>query len=128
MKAQELRIGNYLQGEQLNIPRIQIGSDGICQITGYGIHLIEEGNSLGLKPILLTEEWLLDFGFGESKIDDSGIFSPCFKMMVQKDYVYGGFMFRYTIGEKSAGYAPIKYVHQLQNLYFALTGEDLIKR
>jgi hypothetical protein len=66
------------------------------------------------KPIPLTEEWLLRFGF-EKKY---------------KNYEMGDFMFfkgscsRISYKLSLIG-INIKHVHQLQNLYFALTGEEL---
>lgn len=51
---------------------------------------------VGLKPIPLTEEWLSRFGLNDNQHT------------------------RITIPRN------IKYVHQLQNLFFALTGEELV--
>lgn len=76
-------------------------------------------------PILLTSEWLERFGF--NKRDDGGsidwwrgigkITSDWWVKITEiKDSNY----FFYRSGDH-----PIKYVHQLQNLYFALTGEEL---
>lgn len=60
-------------------------------------------DSLDENAIPLTEEWLLKFGV-ESIYD--------FKI-----YNDDGDVFYYAVG--------CEYVHQLQNLYFALTGEEL---
>lgn len=73
------------------------------------------------RPIPLTEEWLLKFGFEEksthlyrrvtndfafafqiSRISNNGWCSPLFGMR-----------------------HPVQYVHQLQNLYWCLCGEEL---
>jgi len=70
-----------------------------------------------IEPIPLTEEWLLKFGF-EIK---QGRFGN----------EYWGKINLYTSSDKKIvfcfdGYLKgIKYVHQLQNLYFALTGNEL---
>src|SRR5690606_38180140 len=83
-----------------------------------------------IKPIPLTEEWLLKFGFSRS---DKGSVSAQFnlginpvtndnmiqliwlKNLMTTGYSLDGFPF-YT-----NGHFKINYVHQLQNLYFALT-------
>ena len=78
-----------------------------------GIH-IGMGKTFGfneLKPILLTEEWLLKFGFSIFKnmyfIKGMQIWKCNDLFLCNKNGIY------------------IKYVHQLQNLYFALTGKEL---
>jgi hypothetical protein len=84
-----------------------------------------------LKPIPLTEEWLLKFGFKkrESSVSDSFYIGEnpttrdwmfdIFWIKNMMDYSYEDYPFYRN------GHFKIKSVHQLQNLYFALTGEDL---
>jgi hypothetical protein len=70
-----------------------------------------------IKPIPLTEEWLLKFGFSK-KVDyllQKRGFSICFE---KHGDIFECFL-------ESIG-IEIEYVHQLQNLYFALTNEELI--
>jgi hypothetical protein len=75
-----------------------------------------------LKPIPLTEEWLLRFGFvKDSEYDNT------FNLGIE---VLNGFKdFTIDIRAKvlllDCMEIKIEYVHQLQNLYFAMTGEDL---
>jgi hypothetical protein len=66
-----------------------------------------------LKPIPLTEEWLLKFGF--DKIDFQFIKNGIKLFPIRDLYYRGNFPIK----------SDIKYVHQLQNLFFALTGEEL---
>jgi hypothetical protein len=73
-----------------------------------------------VKGIILTEEWLLKFGF-ELDIEDDGYSKGKYKVSVSDE---GCIFFIYD------SYYPIeickfKYIHQLQNLYFALTEEEL---
>ena len=56
-----------------------------------------------LQPIPLTAEWVKRFGLNQSNL-------------------VGGI---YTDGDLYITVDMPKYVHQLQNLYFALTGEEL---
>lgn len=65
-----------------------------------------------IEPIPLTDEWLVKFGFEKS-----------YKSFVKGDFTFitnHGLAYKLTIITNLP-----KYVHQLQNLYFALTGEEL---
>jgi len=123
MKASELRIGNYVKYLTLN---------GNSEILANGIYLFELGE-LELDPILLTEKWLLKFGFENNKHGNwnryfkDGIYPRSFAFQFYKngrvDFWYGDF----NVGNLNRiKYNPLQYVHQLQNLYFALTGKELI--
>lgn len=65
------------------------------------------------EPIPLTEEWLLKLGFNKEE---------CFYILkgVCLEDEYDG---RYRLDGQSDCF--IKHVHQLQNLYFALTSVEL---
>lgn len=76
-----------------------------------------------IKPIALTMDWLLKFGFVTDDItywlyDYSEIQIGAFKGNVFIP-LYEGSLNRDLC-------APVVYVHQLQNLYYALTGKELI--
>jgi hypothetical protein len=108
MKAQELRIGNYLQDFGGNIAQV--------------IHLTKDKIILE-SPITLTEEWLLKFGFSNGISKGGFTFDKCKLSIHLKSYSYPNgrtYFNSWCILEKQ-----IEYVHQLQNLYFALTDEEL---
>jgi hypothetical protein len=127
MTANELRLGNWINVGGNSINTYQTYKPR--QITANGIKAIEEENEerpdavLSIwQPIELTEEWLLKFGFKTHDkhdyfidISDSSVFHFWFS-------VYSGDGFYYI----DAFDIKLKYVHQLQNLYFALTGQELI--
>jgi len=101
MEANELRIGNFVE------------YNGFVR-TIVSLNLGTEVNAL---PIPLTEEWLLKFGF--IKVLDY----PCFRLEGLQ-IEFNGFDSQWGSGlldEKTV----IKYVHQLQNLFFALKGKEL---
>lgn len=107
IQASELRIGNLLYW----------GDKGISPIQAGGILLLSQ-NKLHIKPqpIPLTEEILLKCGF--KKHITSDIYPTyAFKFM----NVNNGVLYVLKIGFLN----HIKHIHQLQNLYFALTGEEL---
>lgn len=115
MKANELRIGNYYY-EGVNILKVKT----ITHYDGLG-SFVNHIDTLDtdIHPIQLTEEWLLKFGFEHSRV---GLFG--------NNYILNGV----SIQLKGLGVymfvhharCEIQYVHQLQNLYFALTGEELL--
>ena len=70
-----------------------------------------------INPIPLTEEWLLKFGFDNKHNKDKFTIILKGKLNYEKGRTYFN---SWTILEKQPD-----YVHELQNLYFALTGEEL---
>lgn len=118
MKANELRIGNLVDlGNR--IAKVTEINHLSCVV----VDLEETQDTIEdyerTRPILLTEEWLLKFGFEWKGNKFLTIFTPCGKALV---YIGDNFF-------KFSGITieiQIKYVHQLQNLYFALTGEELV--
>lgn len=78
------------------------------------------------EPILLTEEWLLKFGFNckyKSVHNHWNLGSFCIEQKSDEDD------FGNSIPQEQIFYynfqSEIKYVHQLQNLYFVLTEKEL---
>jgi hypothetical protein len=67
--------------------------------------------------IPITEDWLLKFGFEMYEFDNK---TPQFRFKEMLIIYREGFLYDYGTGLK------IDYVHQLQNLYFALSQQELI--
>jgi hypothetical protein len=107
-----LRINNYyeLKGSVLG--------GGICQLKNLKdfIHIGDLIESDLVKPIPLTEEWLLKFGFQRfpwGLVKDGLLFKDDLKCS-------------YLILQVGNGFErKIHYVHEFQNLYFALTQREL---
>jgi hypothetical protein len=118
MKAQELRIRNYARRKQDGIV-FQLNSDEIRWID-YGLNLDSFGKEI-FEAIELTEEWLLKFGFVKRGIYYHFPKNDIFKLEQYKNK--NAFWLRH--GTESIDCTRINYVHSLQNLYFALTGEEL---
>lgn len=114
MKATELRIGNWVSignKDQTIDLHIQFDFD-------EGGWYVDDMNIDNVRPIPLTEEWLVKLGvplgfetFSNNYMIEDTIDAYCVRLS-------------YDVG-MSKFIAETKYVHQLQNLYFALTGEEL---
>ena len=134
MKASELRIGNFISSCFPISVVIGIDDEGVIDTAYYehgkGVDYTSEwhSNEGSINPIPLTEEWLVKFGFSSSenvflnlefKKDDTE-----FCIMPITDGVLSEGM-QIPAYELSVLMPHIKHVHQLQNLYHALTGEEL---
>jgi hypothetical protein len=128
MNLAELRIGNFIhQGKH--------GEGAISAHKLYQYELFRNGQPSTehyseWRPIELNAKWLLSYGFEKSSRQD----------YAKKIPRSGGFVLRITLskegnigtviqGEKKDGFNllshTLKYVHQLQNMFFALAGEEL---
>lgn len=123
MKAIELRIGNYVwegYGGYYQVLAIMPNSVDLVKpfMSMSGRYDIET-----IKPIKITKEWLFDLGFEKTELSGS---IDCY--------------LNHSIGLNTYSKTPvdyywlkdyhninIKYVHQLQNIYFSLTGKELLK-
>jgi hypothetical protein len=118
MKASELRLGNWV--EQPN--------DGVTRVTAV-LNDLQIKTETGYvdkycRPIPLTEEWLLKFGFKDLPVNYMGFYEfkiGTFSIIREQDE----YCFPYETYSGDNIDLEIKHVHQLQNLYFALTGEEL---
>jgi len=111
IKLSELRIGNWYEydGEP-------------TQWSFDDLRNLEFETSYIGEPIPLTPDWLDRAGFEE--FDDDGGYELKSDMAIQLHYAYlsdDGYDFIFD----TQFIVRIKFVHQLQNLYFALTGKEL---
>lgn len=118
MKVEELRIGNliFYHSNFTKETRVKV-VDLITFSLLLGSH--EEFKESYL-PIPLTEEWLLKFEFWTSDWD---VHSTLRKQVLDSSLVYDKDNKTFDLGDLLN--IKIEYVHQLQNLYFVLTGEEL---
>lgn len=117
MKANELRIGNLLYYHSTNL----VGT--VSLISDFVFDCRNEIGSFTpnckYDPIPLTEEILLKCGFFYDVDCDTYKVSDCTLQIDLSDFETA----EAIVFAESLGY--IKYLHQLQNLYFALTGKEL---
>jgi hypothetical protein len=107
MKAEELRIGNYVNYN---------GKDCVFDIYDI-VNLHDDEDCANLtNPIPLTEEWLLKFGFEIYEFDHKeNQYGLKGRLIVLRE----GYFCDYGTS------VVLKSVHQLQNIYFALTNNEL---
>ena len=135
MKAKELRIGNLVT--------FNYKWDVVCTVKEIRQHSVRVSfdtlpNSMNALtthpdnyiPIRLTEEWIINFGFEKTKhshgydcyingVFDFDIVSPgrYWVLAIYKDESCTDSLY--------FAHGRLEYVHQLQNLFFVLTGEEL---
>lgn len=119
MKLNEIRIGNYFEVDTVGQPCPDRLENGIYLWDNWHSYYEFGFDERIFKPIPLTEEWLERFGFDYLIIEDEYRFNWIIINRDEKDGVI-------WIENITGKVVVIKYVHQLQNLYFALTGEELI--
>lgn len=124
IQPNELRIGNHLNVQVDNGLSIAGLSGGV--VTEIGSNYISYNGFIVpklsmVRPIPLTEEWLERFGALKYGVEEN---DPYFLLEYKYNNAHHDFLHFGNNGE-CWKYPHIKYVHQLQNLYFALTGEEL---
>jgi hypothetical protein len=120
MKANEFRIFNLVYLCKNGIEK-EYSID-----SGFDLYKLDESDCNDIKPIPLTDEWLLKFGFifeseDEGYLDLSNENRIFINLYNQENRTY----LENDLGD-IIDLPKIEYVHTLQNLYFALTGEELI--
>lgn len=112
MKATELRIGNWAMYSS----KIQVNENKIRECVDHPDRFGE---------IQIRKEWLVKFGFEQMKLHTG---DNCFvkeKFCVLCDSELKNYDLRLTFDSDQTIRVKLDYVHQLQNLYFALTGQEL---
>jgi hypothetical protein len=118
MKANDLRIGNlvnYLIIDEMDERKKWFE---VSEIDYDDLRIIQNKHEVNqdYQPIQLTEEWLLKFGFKQTFISK-----------IHLTFSKGSFHLLKRVNHIQIWYESIdvKYVHQLQNLYYALTNQEL---
>jgi hypothetical protein len=121
IKAEELRIGNFFYPD--------VDGDAYAKITAKDIlELYSDPLDDYYKSLPLTEDWLVKFGFEE--YIDFGYKTGNFDKVPLCGFTYSINTNKVMIMHKGNNIShwldiKIKYVHQLQNLYFSLTNQEL---
>ena len=108
IEVNELRLGNYIY---------KLGN--VMQVENETFRNVS-AMLFPYDPIPITEEWLLNFGF-EKVPDGWYMFGEKDDIKFDISYITDCVIYFYCCGRTRT----LKYVHQVQNLYIALTGEEL---
>jgi hypothetical protein len=116
----ELRIGNLVSKSlKSGNGRTLIDKVGPQDI----VRIYENISHFNYHPIEITKEWLLKFGFYQDHYDDDFTkYCIVFEDIELKFYIYYNGNKKICFGKLTI---MCKYVHQIQNLYFILTGKEL---
>ena len=127
MKASELRIGNWVEIQGLESKIILVDTEGCICENEYCEDFENNNITQNLQPIPLTEEWLKRLGFEkDEEYDESGLVDYRLTLMKNSlEFVSFWNSEEITSVNQPQTGVDVKHVHQLQNLYFALTGEEL---
>lgn len=115
MKPQDLRIGNKIYQKKLEFNSVN-WHQIIIDVGSIDIYSLENANEIvknNFEPIPLTEEWLLKFGF-----ELRGNEAKFWTLQNVDIWAMGGYFFNDLD-------LRISSVHQLQNLFHSLTGNEL---
>lgn len=111
MNGEELRYGNYVYSHRAN------GEKVIHQ------HFDFSDDVEGYEPIPITKEWLVKFGCWNTPINENLFSCGILSLYLEDD---GDVTVSRIENVNNGCYlTTLKYVHQLQNLFFAITGEEL---
>lgn len=129
MKITELRLGNHVKFKEYIFSVIEIGTERGAMISIDIVKQVTINDKLNIhieavRPIPITEDILLQLGF--KSVGLSGF-------VFQKKVSSGNY---FTIesdcglwyphfNNQLCSIAEFKYIHQLQNLYYAITGSEL---
>lgn len=131
--VKDLRIGNYV----INGDYADIGTMMVHHVSDQDIHYeslcsVNSVEASRINSIPITEEWLFSLGFVSMDLDYSvAYYIEYVKNVRFQVWLDGSCRIWYNAGkgwqEHYDNELPIhvKSVHQLQNIYFALTGKEL---
>jgi hypothetical protein len=122
MKVEQLRIGNLLRDKISKTDLKVIGlteENVVTYVIDRSQYPLTDG--WGIEPIPLTEEWLVKFGFKQDEeLGYRWYIEWCGCVVLTYD------LDDYTIKVSDTWeFGKREFVHQLQNLYHALTNEEL---
>ena len=141
MKVNELRIGNLVHHNIENSKSDFLGNELIVFeldekiITTYYVdHLNSKvivRNKQNYYPIPLTEKWLIKAGFSVKEYK-AGYIGKDFtsgqmtlSFVLCNPFAKGDWNDCYTFDLRDSMFKSLRYVHELQNLYFSLTNSEL---
>jgi hypothetical protein len=117
MRANEFRLGNYIQTDKGDVAVIiRVEQDGIMVAP-----IDEDDYDYHVLPIPLEKDWVVNFGFKPNRYNDEFIKGDLLLDCEYTDYNTWNVVFK---GQCFP--IDLKYVHELQNIYYAIFGVELV--
>jgi hypothetical protein len=111
MKPNQLRVGNWVIG---------IEENDYYQVTSATITMLERGEGSHIRPVPINQTWLRQLKF-ENCINGWWSKDEMLNFKLNDDsneiYLRGS--------DTNLANYPIDYVHELQNLYYAIFGKEI---
>jgi hypothetical protein len=133
MDVRELRLGNLVSEYVLGVCPVggiesDVKNDGIVWLSKDNMryHITD----CNIEPIPLKSKWFKKFGFAKAYLKTWNKEKRPWHYQIEKHpgFPEGYIFFINVDGVAAPPSIKIKYVHELQNLYYALTGEELVIR
>jgi hypothetical protein len=125
INANELRLGNYHLYHFIDKYDERKEWDEIYTIAPSDIQMLADKIDMDYSPVPLTKEWLLKASFRENK-GVCYLSIPKIKGELRFENDRNPLAACIYCGTGRIVLSDINFVHQLQNLYFALCGEELV--
>ena len=141
LKCTDLRIGNWVK---VNDPIFGVNAYKVATIRDNGIITLSDNISCSvnnIEPIELTEELLVNIGFEKIELVEKKLYMYYkevrinnysylldFRVMPKDECIV---LYVMKLGDDEVDYSTIfyndniKYLHQLQNTYYLLTGQEM---
>jgi len=117
MESKELRIGNWVYNETTR-ENMQVYPMMIPQLNRL------DGTSHNIKPIPLTEELLIKCGFLRGSVTMYFLPIPKLNCEIHATWFHNQYVIELQ-NDRVPIVTEVSNLHQLQNLHFALTGQEL---
>ena len=120
MKTTELRVGNYIE-DCFDVKRYEVRQLDLEDFSAM-LNYRNSSHPNTYRAVKLNDEWIKSFGFENIKTQDKfftkdntiGISTADDKFR----FIQGNFVYQIILRE-------LEYVHELQNLYYSITGVEL---
>lgn len=121
----ENHVKNYIEPNELRLGNFVTHEGETMQVNYKTFELIESFDYFCLEPIPITEDILLKCGFEKVYCSDFTVVLELCPISVKWSKPVNPSMGCGVIYIHDESYKHIQFLHQLQNLFFALTGKEL---
>lgn len=115
MKVEELRIGNLLQPNNRHLAAYGENNAFVTSIYEDKFVVCNHYPGAWFEPMPITEEWLVRLGFKSE-------YTKVITNLGELEIIHSNGIIVFYLNKIEFN---IKHIHSLQNLYFALTNEEL---